>query len=85
MILAIVFKYYSTSINSDQDHRDARTAPDPLPDDAGVREELEALRDAYIDRLHRRSNDFEATRELRLVNAKLQRTSRGVQVVTTSS
>ena len=46
---------------------------------------LESLRDVYSDRLHRKSNDFEATLGLRLVIAKLQRTSYGPPVVTRSS
>ena len=46
---------------------------------------LEALRDVYSDRLHRKSNDFDATLGLRLVIAKLQQTSYGPPVVTTSS
>jgi len=49
------------------------------------REDLEALRDALIARLTRRSDDFDATRELRLVYASLQHTSQGKQAVTTSS
>jgi hypothetical protein len=46
---------------------------------------LEALRRYYGDRLHRRSNDFTATYGLRLVIAKLQRTSHGIPAVTSSS
>lgn len=52
---------------------------------ASEREELEAASQVLIARLHRRSNDFEATRELGLVTAKLQRTSYGTPVVTTNS
>jgi hypothetical protein len=39
---------------------------------AGDRRGLEALRDHFVDRLHRRSDDFDATRSLRLVIAALQ-------------
>ena len=46
---------------------------------------LEALGSIYTERLHRRSNDFNATRGLRLVIAKLQRTSFGQPVVSSSS
>jgi hypothetical protein len=43
---------------------------------------LEALRDVYTQRLHRRSGDVEATYGLRLVTARLQRTPYGPPVVT---
>jgi hypothetical protein len=46
---------------------------------------LEALRNVLTDRLHRRSDDFDATFGLRLVTTKLQRLSYGEPVVTTSS
>ena len=46
---------------------------------------LEAMRDLLTDRLHRRSDDFDATFGLRLVTVKLQRLSYGEPVVTTSS
>jgi hypothetical protein len=49
------------------------------------RASLEVLRDAYADRLSRQSSDFDATRGLRLVIAKLQRTPYGSPTVTTSS
>jgi len=59
------------------------------PDGSGVspaaaeeRADLEALRDSLVERLHRHADDFDATRELRLVNSKLQRTSYGKQTVT---
>jgi len=52
------------------------------PAAAGERADLEALRDSLVERLHRRADDFDATRELRLVNSKLQRTSYGKQTVT---
>jgi hypothetical protein len=55
------------------------------PAEAGERADLEALRDSLVERLHRRADDFDATRELRLVNSKLQRTSYGKQTVTESS
>jgi len=58
----------------------------PLPTgDPGARANLEALRDKLIDRLSRRSDDFDATRDLRVVYSKLQQTSYGKQTVTTSS
>jgi hypothetical protein len=56
-----------------------------LTGEAGARANLEVLRDMLIDRLSRRSDDFEATRDLRLVYSKLQQTSYGKQTVTTSS
>jgi hypothetical protein len=46
---------------------------------------LEDLRNLLTDRLHRRSDDFDATFGLRLVTVKLQRLSYGESVVTTSS
>lgn len=46
---------------------------------------LEALRAAYVRRLHRQSDDFDATRGLRIVTAKLQRATYGPPVVTRSS
>jgi len=52
------------------------------PAEAGERADLEALRASLVERLHRRADDFAATRELRLVNSKLQRTSYGKQTVT---
>jgi len=52
------------------------------PAEAGDRADLEVLRDNLVARLHRRADDFDATRELRLVNSKLQRTSYGKQTVT---
>ena len=51
-------------------------------EEAGERADLELLRDSLVERLHRRADDFDATRELRLVNSKLQRTSYGKQTVT---
>jgi hypothetical protein len=57
-------------------------ATGPSPAEAGERADLEALRDSLVERLHRRADDFDATRELRLVNSKLQRTSYGKQTVT---
>jgi len=44
-----------------------------LRDLAGDRRGLEALRDHFVDRLHRRADDFDASRGLRLVIAALQR------------
>jgi hypothetical protein len=70
----------STVSNEDGQHE-----PRLLTAVAGPRANLEALRDTLIDRLSRRSDDFDATRELRLVYSKLQQTSYGKQTVTTSS
>jgi len=69
----------STVSNEDGQHEPALTG------DAGARAHLEALRDTLIDRLSQRSDDFDATRDLRLVYSKLQQTSYGKQTVTTSS
>jgi hypothetical protein len=44
-----------------------------LLDLAGDRRGLEGLRDHFVDRLHGRSDDFDATRGLRLVITALQR------------
>jgi len=66
----------STDVNSD---------PSAVIQNARDRADLEARRDVLVDRLHRYSDDFDATRELRGVNSKLQRTSYGTQVVTASS
>ena len=49
------------------------------------RENLEALRTIYTRRLHRQSDDFDATHGLTLVNAKLRRTSYRPPVVTSAS
>ena len=43
-----------------------------LRDLAGDRRGLEAVRDYFVDRLHRRADDFDATRGLRLVITALQ-------------
>ena len=67
------------------DTTDRRTQAWALGQNAQVRADLEAIRDVMVDRLHRHSDDFEATRELRAVNSKLQRTSYGTQVVTAFS
>jgi hypothetical protein len=56
-----------------------------LVDSAENRTSLEVLRAHYSARLHRRSNDFDATFGLRLVTAKLQRISLGPAVVTAAS
>jgi hypothetical protein len=66
-------------------NEDGRHEPPLLTGEAGTRANLEALRDILIDRLSRRSDDFDATRDLRLVYSKLQQTSYGEQTVTTSS
>jgi hypothetical protein len=44
-----------------------------LRDLAGDRRGLEAVRDHFVDRLHRRADDFDATRGLQLVITALQR------------
>lgn len=44
-----------------------------LRDLAGDWRSLEALRDYFVDRLHRRADDFDATRGLQLVITALQR------------
>ena len=44
-----------------------------IRDLAGDRHGLEALRDHFVDRLHRLSDDFDATSGLRLVITALQR------------
>jgi hypothetical protein len=72
-----------TGLNADSD--DPRQEIYRLIERAGGRKGLEALRDIFTGRLHRRPDDFDATRALRLVTAKLQQTSYGEQVVTTSS
>ena len=64
---------------------DPRDETRRLIDCAEGRAPLDTLRAVFSDRLHRRSNDFDATRGLRLVTAKLQHTSYGPPVVTTSS
>lgn len=43
-----------------------------LRDLAGNRRGLEAVRDYFVDRLHRRADDFDATRGRRLVITALQ-------------
>ena len=79
---------------SNEDKRENRHAADTADrgtdasafrENARDRADLEARRDVLVDRLHRHSDDFDATRELRGVNSKLQRTSYGTQVVTASS
>jgi len=70
----------STVSNEDGQHESPA-----LTGEAGARAHLEALRDTLIDRLSQRSDDFDATRDLRLVYSKLQQTSYGKQTVTTSS
>jgi hypothetical protein len=44
-----------------------------LQDLAGDRRGLEAVRDCFVDRLHRHADDFDATRGLQLVITALQR------------
>jgi hypothetical protein len=70
---------------SDTDGDNPREMMRELIERTEGRAQLEVLRDVYTDRLHRRSSDFDATRGLRLVIEKLQRTSYGSPVLTTSS
>lgn len=70
----------STPIESDD-----RTEMRRLIEQTDGRAGLEVLCGVYTRRLHRRSDDFAATFGLRLVIAKLQRTSYGPPTVTTSS
>lgn len=64
---------------------DDRTEMQLLIDRTDGRANLEVLCAVYTQRLHRRSDDFAATFGLRLVIAKLQRTSYGSPLITTSS
>jgi hypothetical protein len=73
-----------TSIDAGQNDGVRDTMRDLIERTEG-REPLEALHDVYRGRLHRKSDDFDATLGLRLVIAKLQRTAYGPPVVTTSS
>src|SRR5689334_404469 len=73
-----------TGLNSN-DESETRRQLRRRVDDTGGRAELEAMRDVFTNRLHRRSDDFDATFGLRLVTAKLQRTSYGEPFVTKSS
>jgi hypothetical protein len=70
---------------SNVDNEDERHEPALLIPQAGARADLEVLRDMLIGRLSQRSDDFDATRDLRLVYSRLQQTSYGTQTVTTSS
>ena len=69
----------------DSEDDNPRNAMRRLIDRTEDRAPLEALRGVYTDRLHRQSNDFDATSGLRLVIEKLQRISYGSPVVTTAS
>jgi hypothetical protein len=71
-------------IRVDADNAKAHEGIRALVDSADQRQ-LEALRDVYVDRLHRRSNDFDATYGLRLVAESLRRFSLGPSTVTSSS
>jgi hypothetical protein len=70
---------------SDTDDHNPRETMRRLIERTEGRAQLEVLRDVYTDRLHRQSSDFDATHGLRLVIEKLQRTSYGSPVLTTSS
>jgi hypothetical protein len=63
----------------------SRLEVDRRVEEVRSRADLEALRDVFTRRLHRRSNDFDATHGLRVVSASLQRHSLGVPVVSRSS
>jgi hypothetical protein len=56
-----------------------------LVDTATGRAELEVIRDTLTQRLHRSSEDFDATYGLSLVSAQLSRTPFASPVVTASS
>jgi hypothetical protein len=62
-MLAIRFEYQSASV---------RAITANVPANPTDRAGLEAQRAVFLDRLHRRSDDFEATRGLRAVSAALQ-------------
>ncbi len=61
---------------------EARREQELLVERTEGRGALDALRADYSRRLHQQSGDLEATHGLRLVTAKLQRTSSGPTVVT---
>lgn len=67
------------------DGDDARREMRQLLEQTEGRSALEALGHVYTSRLHRQSDDFDATHGLRLVTAKLERTPYGPPVVTTFS
>ena len=70
---------------TDRDAGDGRENVQLLIERTEGRVALQKLQDVYSRRLHRRSDDFEATRGLSLVNAKLQRASLRPPVVTSAS
>ena len=72
-------------IRVDADNVKAHEGIRAAVDRAGDRRQLEALGEVYVDRLHRRSNDFDATYGLRLVAESLRRMSLGSPTVTSSS
>ena len=72
-----------TTFDAGQD--EARQHMQRLIESTGSRAGLEAIRDTFTDRLHRRSDDFDATHGLRLVTAKLQGTSYGTPTVLVTS
>jgi hypothetical protein len=72
-------------IRVESDNVKEREGMRELVDGTKDRHQLEALRDLYVDRLHRRSNDFDATFGLRLVTDSLGRLSRASPIVTSSS
>jgi hypothetical protein len=60
----------ATQLARDEDRERAARR---LRDLAGDRRGLEAVRDYFVDRLHQRADDFDATRGLQLVITALQR------------
>jgi hypothetical protein len=72
-----------TTFEAGQD--EARQQIQRLIDSTASRAGLEAIRVTFTDRLHRRSDDFDATHGLRLVTAKLQGTSYGTPTVSATS
>lgn len=71
-------------VDTDSDG-DPREQTRRLIEGARDRSSLEALRKMYSDRLHRQSDDFDATAGLSLVTARLQRTSSQPPLVPTAS
>jgi hypothetical protein len=69
----------------DPGRHEARQEMQRLIELTGGRADLEAMRDMFTDRLHRRSDDFDATHGLRLVTARLQGTSYGTPAVSATS
>ena len=64
---------------------DRASGAEQLRDHAGDRAWLEASHDVFVARLHRRSDDYDATNDLRLVSAALRELPRPRPVVSTWS